>query len=163
MDISEVLIREEIRYTISRYLTAVDRSAYNELVDVFTPDALVVFGGLPPLEGCQAIISAMTLGAERRGALLPNNFSRHTLGHSIVNVLSDTTARSVHYIMMISEIGLDHSGVYIDDFVKSGDRWLIAQRSANLEWVHPNSRYATPGNPPPVPTAKSKLDLEFTR
>jgi hypothetical protein len=162
MEIEEALIREEIRCTISRYISAVDRSAYHELVDVFTPNGVMAFGGLSSLEGRDAIIAAMTMGAERRGAGLPHNFSRHLLGHSIINVLGDATARSVHYIAVVSEIGLDHSGVYIDDFVKWEDRWLIAHRSANLEWAHPNSRYgssANASNPPPAPTPKPALNI----
>ena len=164
MDLEEALVREEIRSTIGRYISAVDRSAYHELVDVFTPDGVMAFGGLPPLEGRDAIISAMVLGAERRGALLPHNFSRHLLGHSIINVLGGATARSVHYIVVLSEIGLDHSGVYVDDFVRWEGRWLIARRAANLEWAHPNSRYGAPANasnPPPAPTPKPAMDIGF--
>ncbi len=165
MDIGEALVREEIRYTIGRYISAVDRSAYHELSDVFTPDGVMQFGGLPPLKGREAIIAAMMAGADRRGAGQPGNFSRHVLGQSIINVLDNATARSIHYIMMVSEIGLDHSGVYIDDFVKMGDRWLIAHRTGNLEWAHRDSRYAAstnPSNPPPGPTPRPKLDLGFT-
>ncbi|WP_176593962.1 nuclear transport factor 2 family protein [Sphingobium sp. EM0848] len=164
MDIGEALIREEIRYTIGRYISAVDRSAYHELSDIFMPDGVMHFGGMPPLKGRDTIIAAMTAGAERRKAQQPGNFSRHVLGQSIINVVSDTTARSIHYIMVISEIGLDHSGLYIDDFVKSGDRWLIAHRSGNLEWAHPNSRYAAPSNPSnpqPGPTPRPDLNLGF--
>jgi hypothetical protein len=61
--------------------------------------------------------------------------------------------------MVVTEIGFDHSGVYVDDFVKSGDRWLIAHRAANLEWVRPDSRFFS--FPGAVPASKASLDPKF--
>jgi hypothetical protein len=161
MKLEEMLAREAIRYTVSRYNSAIDRSAYPELVEVFTPDGIMAFGGQARFEGCEKIIAALTAGAQRRGALDANNFQRHLLGNSIINVIDERTARSVHYIVVITELGVDHSGVYVDDFVKSGDRWLIAHRAANLEWVRPDSRFFS--FPGAVPATKDSLDLKFAR
>jgi uncharacterized protein (TIGR02246 family) len=157
MNIEEMLRREAIRYTISRYISAIDRGKYEELADVFTPDGTMTFGGHPSLVGHDQIISSMRQGAERRGAFQPGNFQRHVLGHSIINVIDGRTARSVHYILVMSEVGVDHSGAYVDDFVKSGDRWLIAHRKANLEWVTPASRFA--GFPGPNTVSKAALNI----
>src|ERR1700761_6950073 len=117
MNIEEMLIREAIRYTISRYISAIDRGAYEELAEVFTPGGTMTFGGHAGLVGHDEIISSMRQGAERRGAFAPGNFQRHLLGHSIVNVIDSRTARSVHYILVTSEVGVDHSGFYVDDMV----------------------------------------------
>ena len=159
MTLEEMLVREAIRYTIGRYNSAVDRSAYAELADVFTPDGVMAFGGHTRLEGHARIIAALSAGAEKRGALDPKNFQRHVLGNSIINVIDARSARSVHYILVVSELGFDHSGVYLDDFVKSGERWLIAHRAANLEWVRPDSRFFS--FPGAVPATKESLDLKF--
>jgi SnoaL-like domain len=160
MKLEEMLVREAIRYTISRYNSAIDRSAYPELAQVFTPDGTMAFGGQARFEGRDKIIAALTAGAEKRGALDAKNFQRHLLGNSIINVVDGSSARSVHYIVVITELGVDHSGVYVDDFVKSGERWLIRHRQANLEWVRPDSRfYSFPGA---VPASKQSLDLKFT-
>ena len=51
MKIEEMLARETIRYTIGRYSSVIDRSAYPELVDVFTPDSVFKIGARPPFEG----------------------------------------------------------------------------------------------------------------
>jgi hypothetical protein len=157
MNIDEMLIREAIRYTISRYISAIDRGKYEELADVFASDGTMTFGGHASLVGHDQIISSMRQGAERRGAYQPGNFQRHVLGHSIINVIDGRTARSVHYILVMSEVGVDHSGVYVDDFVKSSDRWLIAHRKANLEWVTPASRFA--GFPGPNTVSKAALNI----
>lgn len=163
MTLDELLIRGAIEYTISRYISAIDRGAYDELTEVFTPDAVVSYtSGAPPLVGHEKIIATMTAGAERRGSYLPQNFQRHILGKAIINVLDDRTARAVHYITVNSELGPDHGGVYIDDFVKSGERWLIARRTQNTEWARPDSRFlAAHGGPNPVP--RPLLNVGFVR
>jgi hypothetical protein len=159
MKLDEMLTREAIRYTIGRYNSAIDRSAYPELAEVFTPDGTMAFGGHARFEGREKIIAALTAGAEKRGAFDAKNFQRHLLGNSIINVVDDRSARSVHYILVITELGVDHSGVYVDDFVKSGDRWLIKHRQANLEWVRPDSRFFS--FPGAIPASKQSLDLKF--
>src|ERR1700722_14375205 len=111
MKLDEILAREAIRYTIGRYNFAIDRSAYPELADVFTPNGVMAFGGQARFEGRDKIIATLTAGAERRGAFEAKNFQRHLLGNSIINVIDDETARSVHYIVVITELGVDHSGV----------------------------------------------------
>jgi hypothetical protein len=159
MKLDEMLTREAIRYTIGRYNSAIDRSAYPELAQVFAPDGTMAFGGHARFEGREKIIAALTAGAEKRGAFDAKNFQRHLLGNSIINVVDDRSARSVHYILVITELGVDHSGVYVDDFVKSGDRWLIRHRQANLEWVRPDSRFFS--FPGAIPASKQSLDLKF--
>jgi hypothetical protein len=157
MNIEEMLCREGIRYTISRYISAIDRGAYEELAEVFAPEGTMTFGGHPSLVGQSQIISSMRQGAERRGAFQAGNFQRHLLGNSIINIIDGRSARSVHYVLVTSEVGIDHTGVYVDDFVKSGDRWLIAHRKGHLEWVSPASRFA--GFPGPNTVSKAGLNI----
>ena len=158
MTVEEMLAREAIRYTISRYNSAVDRGAYDEFVDVFTPDGVMMFGETKRLEGLDSIIVSMSANAKARNAYDPSYFQRHLLGNPIINVIDDKTARAVTYLVAFSELGLDHSGVYIDRFVKSGDRWLIAERVGHLEWGNPATRHKTT---PPKPASREALNLKF--
>ena len=63
MTLEEMRAREAIRYTISRYTSAIDRAAYEELVDVFTPDGVMMFGDTKRLEGLDSIIASMSTSA----------------------------------------------------------------------------------------------------
>ena len=157
MNIEEMLSREAIRHTVSRYNSAVDRGAYQELAHVFAADGIMTFGGRTSFNGRDAIISSLRAGAEGRGAFDPANFQRHLLGNSIINIVDDKAAKSVHYILVITELGLDHTGVYIDEFVRSGDHWLLAKRNANLEWIRPDSRFFL--YPGPVTASKELFDI----
>lgn len=162
MTLDELLTRGAIDYTMSRYCSAIDRGAYDELAEVFTPDAVVTFGNARPLVGVNDIVATMTAGAEGRGSLLPQNFQRHILGKAIVNVIDSQHAKAVHYVVVVNELGPDVPGVYIDDFVKSGDRWLIERRIVNAEWTRPDSRYSS-ANGGPVGTPRALLNVGFVR
>jgi hypothetical protein len=127
-----VAAREGVRYTVSIYNEAVDRGVYADLAVAFAEDAEMIISASISLMGRDGIIESLSAGAKKRGAYEPGNFQRHNLGNSIVNILGPDTAKSVHFIAVITERGLDHSGVYVDDFVKVGDRWLI--KLAGLTW-----------------------------
>jgi len=150
MKIEDVIAREAIRYTVSVYNSAVDRNEYGKLADVFIPNGIIKFGGHASLQGHEMIISTMLEGAKRRGDFEVGNFQRHILGNSMINIIDGQNARAVHYIMVATEAGIDHGGVYVDDFVKVGENWLIATRNANLEWINPGSRFAGFSGPHPM-------------
>jgi hypothetical protein len=143
MDAEMLAAREGIRYTISIYNQAVDRGAYEDLAVVFAEDGEMIISDSTSFKGRQSVIESLAAGAKKRGVGQHGNFQRHNLGNSIINVLDADNARSVHFIMVMTELGFDHSGVYIDDFVRIGNRWLIQTRRANMEWARPDSRFNT--------------------
>lgn len=141
MDLEMIAAREGIRYTVGIYNQAVDRGAYGDLAVVFAEDGEMIISNITSFKGRQTIIDSLSSGAKKRGVGQAGNFQRHTLGNSMINVIDATNARAIHFIMVVTELGFDHAGVYIDDFVKVGDRWLIKTRLANMEWARPESRF----------------------
>ena len=160
MKIEELLARESIRSTMERYVSAVDRGCYSELSEVFMPDGIMMFGEKVRYEGRNAIISGMTENAQKRGAHNELSFQRHLLGQSLINVIDSDNARAVTYIVSITELGFDLSGVYVDDFARSGDKWLVAKRHAHIEWGHPESKSVKYFKPSPAP--RHMLDIGFS-
>jgi hypothetical protein len=151
VEIEELLAREAIRETMARYVSAADRGCYSELVEVFAPDGVITFGKRARYEGRDAIIASMTESARSRGAYGEKNFQRHILGQPIIRMVDSDNARAVTYILVITELGIDASGVHIDDFIRLEDRWLIARRYANMEWGRTESRGAKHFGPDPTP------------
>jgi hypothetical protein len=115
--------------------------AYEDLAVVFAEDSEMIISDSISFKGRQVIIDSLSAGAKKRGVGKPGNFQRHSLGNSMINVLDANSAKAVHFIMVMTELGFDHSGIYIDDFVKVGARWLIKTRRANMEWARPESRF----------------------
>lgn len=140
MTIEELLAREAIRDVMARYVAAADRGHYSELAALFTPDGVIGFGERHKYEGREAIATGMTEAAKRRGAYDDGNFQRHILGQPLIGITDANTASAVTYLLVVSELGVEASGVYIDDFVKQDGSWFIAKRYANMEWGRADSR-----------------------
>jgi hypothetical protein len=155
-----MLAREAIRFVVSVYNSAVDRGAYDDLHQVFAKAGEMIISDEKRLEGCGDIIAKLTAGAKSRGAYVPGHFQRHILGNSIINITGPERASSVHYALVMTEKGLDHSGVYIDKFIVEDGEWRIAERRANMEWAREDSRFFTyPGTTFVSPV--SQLNLQF--
>ena len=138
-----MLAREAIRKTIAHYTRIVDNARYDELREIFLPDATIAVHGGRELRGHEEIITAFRAGAEARGALMPGNFQRHNVTTAIIDLVDSERAIGIQYVMVITELGFDHCGMYQDEFCRSGNSWLIHHRSARMEWVRPDSRFAT--------------------
>jgi len=79
MKLDEMLAREAIRYTIGRYNSAIDRSAYPELAEVFTPDGIMAFGGQARSRGATRSL-LRSAPAPRSGARLTQELSAARVG-----------------------------------------------------------------------------------
>lgn len=141
MTIEEMLAREAIRYTVSIYNRAIDEGRYDELRRVFLPQAVLRLVGGGTFEGVEAIVAALKAGAAKREANAPGNFQRHHLGAAMIEMDGPDRAIGRHYITVITELGLDHAGSYNDVYRRQNDRWLVAERVAQIEWADDRSRF----------------------
>jgi len=142
MQIEEMLAREAIRYTISLYNRAVDTKTHDELVNVFHEDATMEVLGGPSMQGRDKIVEGLKGGSKKRDAAGGQIFQRHNMTSSMIDMIDADNAKARHYIMVVTETGLDHAGMYDDHFRRVGDRWLILHRTARMEWARPESRFA---------------------
>ncbi len=166
MTLENLLNRDGIRHTVSLYYSAVDRGEYEELEYVFTENASMTLTGQTTFEGRKNIISALSSGANQRRAFEPGNFQRHFLGNAVISLIADRNARAVHYALVMTELGIDHSAVTVDDFLKVGDRWLFSRLSGNIEWVRPDSIFNLfPGRAEPfvIKETDFKFPARFTQ
>jgi len=143
MTLDEMLAREAIRFTLELYNRNADTADYARHTGVFHPDAVMEIQGGPVLNGLPAIQRALQEGAERRSAFNPGNFQRHHLTTSMIDLVDSHSARTTTYVIVTTEIGLDHTGRYDDEFVRVGERWQVKSRKATMEWANPHSRFVT--------------------
>ena len=137
LSIEELLDREAIRSLIVSYNALGDRGRVAEMVDVFAPDATLNAVGQTAVGRSEiaALLQANPLLPEHR-------VTRHHITTQMVEIDGDeAVARS--YFAVLTNIGLDHHGVYIDRCRRQPDgSWLIAERDVRLDWQAPNSVYA---------------------
>jgi hypothetical protein len=134
-----------IRQTQAVYATEGDRGRVDDLLATFTEEGVLEFHGLVH-QGRDAIRAALSPTADARkleagrGARV---FLRHNLTTSRIEFdVADDAAHAWTYFMVMSPIGLDHTGLYVDRFVRQDERWLIARRRVKINWAAPGSSQA---------------------
>lgn len=122
---------------LARYNICGDRGQIDEVVALFTPDGRLTIP-LWSAQGRDEIARCLKLGASF-GETRPS-FVRHHLTTSAVSWAGDDIAART-YFQVITDVGLDHSGVYVDRLVQTGDAWAFRERDVRIDWKAPNSLF----------------------
>jgi hypothetical protein len=142
MDVQELLDREAIRCTLTKYTFATDRGRVEDLVACFTADGVLDFEG--EWRGCgqhevrARIVAAAELTARRSPG---RTLLRHHLSTQHVELVSRDEARAWSYFMAVTDAGPDHVGRYVDRLRHVAGSWLIAHRRVSVEWWSPGTIY----------------------
>ncbi len=133
MNLEEISARLSIMDLTARYTRAGDTGRAAELAALFAPDGVFeVSGGhaLGPAE-IMSLIEVIKLDfAAAPPAFYP---ARHTVSGLVIDTVDDTHATGRSYFVLIAGWGVDHWGVYRDEYRRYGDRWLFASRTGTLE------------------------------
>ena len=141
MDASEIVARESIRDTLSRYTFCGDRGRLEELAACFARDGVLELADGWTARGRDEIQARTRSslpaddGARRRPLL------RHHLSSQRIEMTAPEAARAWTYFLAVTENGPDHSGRYIDRLQRVGGQWLIAHRRVVVEWYAPDTAY----------------------
>jgi ketosteroid isomerase-like protein len=138
MEIWELVAREEIRSCIVRYNANGDAGRLEQMLDVFTDDAVMEIEGEQTV-GRDAIGAVMRSAgrefvgfAKASGAPRDLPVLRHFTSTVDIEVVSPTEAHGSMYYFVFMHNGLDHWGRYLDDYRCDDGRWRIAHRR---EWM----------------------------
>lgn len=128
-----------IRSTLARYNLAGDRGRIEELAATFVPGGILESPAWR-LEGREAIIAELRrLSASTSPSLTR---VRHHLTTSAIDIVASDRAEAISYFMVVTDIGLDHSGSYRDRLLRVGDDWLFEHRSSVIDWASPDTLFA---------------------
>jgi len=141
MTVEELLAREEIRHVMAVYNTAGDSVRFDEFRMVFTEDAVLSTPGLH-FEGRDNIINELFSSvSDKTSDRQPPKFVRHNLTTSKITFPESGKAIGRTYFHVNTDVGLDHCGVYNDEFRQEADGWKIARRVVKLDYRSPDSRF----------------------
>jgi hypothetical protein len=137
----QAVAAQAIAHTQSVYATEGDRGRLDGLVTAFTEDGVLEFHG-GRHEGHAAIKASLEggLAVPRERFADTRGFVRHNLTTRRIEFDGPDAADVFTYFMVMTPLGLDHTGRYVDRFVRSGERWLIAHRRVTLDWAAAGSR-----------------------
>lgn len=127
-----------IRGTLARYNLRGDRGDLAGLAATFTEDGVLEAPGIH-VTGREAIVARLT--ASMAGNKPGLTRVQHHLTTSLIETDGAGEARCQSYFLVFTDIGPDHAGSYRDRLVKHDGEWLIAERSARLSWVSPDTLF----------------------
>jgi hypothetical protein len=134
----EVIARAAIEKTLARCTQAGDARKSDAYAQSFTEEGVLDLG--TRIEGREAIRRWMAAPSviPQPGSGSPG-FVSHHLTTCRIDLTSDRTATVRTYWLVISAVGVDHSGYYDDRFAKEQDEWLIEYRRPRTLWTSPTS------------------------
>ncbi len=141
MELWELLARESIRDLVARYNANGDSGRFDQVMELFAPDAIMRTPGRADMCGIDQIRTIFT-GAQETLAEVGGGtpkYIRHCTASHQIDLVSPTEARGRCYYYVIMEHGLDHWGRYIDRYGEVDGRWLFVERSVTLDGHIPGS------------------------
>lgn len=130
-----LLDEREIVALAAKYCWSLDTRRWDDLDDVFLPDATAQLGPGEPLIGAEAI---KTFIARSLGVL---DGSQHLIGTHQVQVDGDTATHRCHlhaqHIRDQSDMSKNFvvAGPYEDDLVRTAAGWRIKHRTLTFQWT----------------------------
>ncbi len=149
MTLDDLIAREAIRDTIAKYNVSGDRLKVDDYAECFTEDGIIQSESAPGVflfryEGREAIRDWQNRWLAREpGADMVHkaSFVRHHISTCKIDLTGPDTAIARTYWAAWTDIGPDHCGVYLDQFRKVGDDWLIALRRVRKDWASPQGLF----------------------
>jgi hypothetical protein len=133
-----VTIEEAVRHTVAAYTHRVDTGRIDDLLRLFSPDAVIEIVGAARHEGTAAIAAMFGRGVEHLGRTAETPRIRHHVASQLIEVDSDTEARSsCYWTAIVGDLGVDHWGRYIDRLHLHNGRWCFRERRIYLDGAVP--------------------------
>jgi hypothetical protein len=137
----EVAAREGIRDTVARYNANGDTGRFAQVIELFTDDAVMELVGRT-YTGRDEILTIFTGAAERSGTGRTPGYLRHMTSTHQIDLTGDSTANGRLYFQVLTEIGLDHWGRYVDQYRCVDGAWRFARRKVFVDGQSPGSTFA---------------------
>jgi len=138
----EAVAREAIRDLVARYNAYGDGGRFEQLLELFAPDAVMVLGrrgdderqrheGIEEIRGIFTGVAARVTGDG--GAVPDLDYVRHLTATHQIDLADADHATGRLYFQVLTAGGLDHWGRYLDRYVRIDGRWRFAERSVTTE------------------------------
>ena len=142
LQISDLLAREAIRDLVVRYNSYGDSGLFDHMLGLFAPDAVVemggdVYRGLDEIQEAFSRVPAQTSKPGGRPAYL-----RHCTATHQIDLMDETTATGRSYFFVLTTVGLDHWGRYLDEYRVVNAEWRFSRRRVLTDALSPQSIFA---------------------
>jgi hypothetical protein len=137
----ELTAREQIRDLVVRYNANGDTGRFAQVIELFAPDAVMDTDDGRLLTGHDEILTVFTGARDQADYGDRPVYLRHMTATHQIDVVDETHARGRCYYQVLTDIGLDHWGRYIDNYKPVEGRWRFARRRVTLDGRNPASLF----------------------
>ncbi|MFM8304726.1 MAG: nuclear transport factor 2 family protein [Actinomycetota bacterium] len=138
----ELVARESIRDLVARYNANGDTGRFDQVMELFAPDAVMEIAGEPPRVGHDEIRAVFTgtAGGVDWGYRPP--YLRHVTGTHQIDLVDETSAVGRCYYFVLTAVGLDHWGRYVDEYRVVDGAWRFARRRVTTDGRNAETLFA---------------------
>ena len=133
MTTEEIADQIEICNLIARYNQTGDANDAHGYAGTFAEDGAIAGVGYS-FAGRAAILAWKIARSPGAGPATGPLFRRHHVTTTRITRDGPDRASGLVYWLVITEIGLDHSGFYTDSYVRVNGEWLIGHRQVTIVW-----------------------------
>ena len=141
MEIWQVIARESIRDLVARYNANGDTGRFAQVRELFSPDATMDIGDGRVYRGLEEVMTIFTGTKEATGAASALSHVRHSTTTHQIDLVDETHASGRLYFFVVTDIGLDHWGRYVDSYIATDGTWKFASRKVTVDGWAANSLF----------------------
>jgi hypothetical protein len=143
LQVSDLLAREAIRDLVIRYNSYGDSGLFDRMIGLFAPDADLEINGVAyhGIGELRRVFNGVRDHTSRPGGRPA--YLRHCTATHQIDLVDETTATGRCYFFVLTAVGLDHWGRYLDGYSVVDGEWRFTQRRVLTDALGPNSIFAS--------------------
>lgn len=141
MELWEIVARESIRDLVARYNANGDSGRFAEVRRLFAGQATMDIGDGRTYRGVDEIMTIFAQTKDGTGRRQGLTHVRHTTSTHQIDLIDSENAKGRLYFSVLTDIGLDHWGRYVDSYgIEDGD-WKFTSRLVSVDGWASNSLF----------------------
>jgi hypothetical protein len=141
MEQSEAIARESIRDLVARYNANGDTGRFAQVLELFAPDAVMDIGDDRTYTGFDEIVTIFTGVRDHVSLSAALTYVRHLTATHQIDLVDDSNATGRCYYQVLTSVGLDHWGRYVDEYRVVDGHWRFASRRVTVDGRSPASLF----------------------
>jgi hypothetical protein len=137
----EAVARESIRDLVARYNANGDTGRFAQVLELFAPDAVMDIGGGRTYDGLDEIATIFTGVRDHVSSSSALTYVRHLTATHQIDLVDQSTATGRCYYQVLTSVGLDHWGRYMDEYRVIEGQWRFARRRVTVDGRSPVSLF----------------------
>ena len=141
MELWQLIARESIRDLVARYNANGDTGRFAQVRELFSPTATMVINPGGTFAGIEEVMTIFTGTADSTSMASGLTHVRHSTTTHQIDLIDEAHATGRLYFFVLTDIGLDHWGRYVDHYEVIDGVWKFSSRNVTVDGWASNSLF----------------------